>query len=351
MPAKHILSAVVAAALTTGLIGSLHAQEPLAPSASYVYRIGVKGLSAPPPACVEGVVPQTQTASCPAGQTVGGEVDGLSTFTQSYQVTTACPSGEYGAPVVTPGDASPTVAATCSEPDPWTAFFKGLGVAVPNPWSAGFKLPSRGISTLPAEPYPAAVVNGEVNLSNNALTSLGGLSSLQSVNSGNGLNLSKNMLANVDALSNLQKVDGMLNLSQNPSLSNVDGLSRLGSVRMLLDLSQNPSLTNVNGLSGLGYVDGALDLSNNENLASLSGLSSLTYLSGLRLNGDPKLTDLSVLGGLSGFAGVNNVYIDAGIHLRPGFVPIPGGILCSTTKAGTFAAGYATQEEVCASVH
>lgn len=399
MLGKTPLFAAIAAFLAIGVPCAVHAQETPAPDASYVYYVGVKGLSAPPPACVAGVVQETQTASCPAGQTVDGTADGATVFTQSFDVTTACPSGEYGEPVVTQGVATPTAEDAC---DPvvaeWVAFFADLGVTAPSPWSAGFKLGAKGVSSLPGTPYPAATVDGDIDLYSNAITNVNGLSSLQSIagrlnlngntqlndisglaslrSVGGALFLSNNIpVADVNALASLQSVGGVLDLSQNPNLANVDGLSGLQSVGGHLSIFSESSLTNINGLSSLQTVGGSLNMPDNVNLANVSGLSSLQAVGGeLNLRNNPKLTNVGGLSSLrsvgsnlylyqnpgltdlSGLSGLQTVggeaYFDNGIQLRAGFVPIQGGALCASSYAAKFpGVGYATQAQVCASVH
>ncbi len=67
-----------------------------------------------PVTCTPGSSTQTQTATCPTGQTVGGTSGGATSFSQSQTVTESCPAGSTGAPSYTYSGWSPTVASTCS---------------------------------------------------------------------------------------------------------------------------------------------------------------------------------------------------------------------------------------------
>ncbi len=70
----------------------------------------------PPTSCTPSNYGQSQPASCPAGETVGGITGGQVTFTQSRQIATTCPAGPYGAPATTATAWSPTVASECATP-------------------------------------------------------------------------------------------------------------------------------------------------------------------------------------------------------------------------------------------
>ena len=66
--------------------------------------------------CTPGQQQLTQQASCPAGETVGGQPGGATSFTQTNTLTTTCPNGPNGVPSQTQSGWSPTVAAECAVP-------------------------------------------------------------------------------------------------------------------------------------------------------------------------------------------------------------------------------------------
>lgn len=132
------------------------------------------------------------------------------------------------------------------------------------------------------------------------------------------------------------------------SIENVDSLSSVTGVTTVIDLSNN-NISDVSGLSNLsGTTFSKLDLSGN-NLTNLAGFPASTVdVDTLDLRNNPGLVDLSALdaanGGMIGY----EIFIDAGISARAGFVPISGSsYLCNTYFAPYFKD--APQTEVCVS--
>ena len=66
--------------------------------------------------CTPGQQQLTQQASCPAGETVGGQSGGATSFTQTNTLTTTCPNGPNGVPSQTQSGWSPAVSAECAVP-------------------------------------------------------------------------------------------------------------------------------------------------------------------------------------------------------------------------------------------
>lgn len=208
-------------------------------------------------------------------------------------------------------------AAPAAEPVvSWDQFVEDRGLAYGSGWNS---LPWTGenLSELPGEAFPNPTPSGDIKLSFNKLTNLGGMSNLISV--GGNIDLSSNQLTNLNDLKSLTHAGG-LRVSFN-QLTDIDGLEKLESVGLLYLI--NLPITNVDGLS------------------------SLKRAGSIHLFGSPNLVDLRGLAGVedAGF----RVAIDKGIQDRLGFVPIPyDAPLCQPGAAAWFnSSSYATQADVC----
>jgi len=115
-----------------------------------------------------------------------------------------------------------------------------------------------------------------LDLSNNNLTNVDGLSNLTTVSV---LNLSNNKITDISGLSNLTTAANLI-LSNN-KITDISALSNLTTIINLILLNNN--LTNLNGLNNLTTVKGGLDVSNNS-LTDISALSNLTTAADLDLS-------------------------------------------------------------------
>ena len=223
----------------------------------------------------------------------------------------------------------------------WANFFTHHGHVPPASWSTGSLslsgYPGHSITgqitnmasttapydmdsgRLPNEPYPSSGFTS-FNLRNGA--NLNHVNSLVSVRNASSIDLSGTGLSSVSGLSNLQTVSGSIDLSNN-SLGSLNGLgqltsagavvisnSNLSSVSVLSNLTSvaaidfsNNRLSNVNGLNGVVTLN-SLDLSGNI-LSNLSGLSALSGVSGLLNLSDNQLTSLGGLVSISSLGSLN----------------------------------------------
>jgi len=162
-------------------------------------------------------------------------------------------------------------------------------------------------------------IGGYLDLNNNSLTNVDGLSNLRSVNSH--LMLYSNHLTNVDGLSKLETVSGQLRLDAN-QLTNVNGLSSLRSVGGLFYLHNN-KLTNVNGLNTLQRVGSHFYLYTNQ-LTNIDGLTSLTSVGGNFHVGSNQITNLDSLGNLTNVGGYVALYGNANLTDISGIENVTG---------------------------
>ena len=132
-----------------------------------------------------------------------------------------------------------------------------------------------------------------VYLSNNQISDISGLNQLTGVNAYLDIRLDNNQLTNVDGLSNLKEVWKM-DLSNN-KLTDISGLSSLETVLDWFNLENN-QLTNVNGLSALKEVECNLYLSNNQ-ISDVSGFYKELQIGGLHLANN-KIKDVTPLANL-----------------------------------------------------
>ena len=198
---------------------------------------------------------QTRTAQDQEVETISGIVrDKGESYTQSRTITVSSTRDSIG-----------------TLKHPWEVFADARGLS--KNWNS-LLWNSKGLTTIPTEPYPQTSVI-TLRIDNNQLTNVDGLSNLTSVNN---LDLHNNQLTNVDGLRNLTSVE-FIHLYEN-QLTNVDRLSNLTSVK---DLNlHNNQLTNVNGLSNLTSAS-TLNIYNNK-LTDVDGLSKLTSAKHLDLS-------------------------------------------------------------------
>ncbi len=136
---------------------------------------------------------------------------------------------------------------------------------------------------------------------NPALTSLNGLNNLTQAR---GVQIQDNAaLTSLTGLDNLTQIFGLINgnltIRFNNALTSLDGLGSLNSIEKELIIEENPALTNIMGLSALTNVN-SIYLFNNDALTSLAGLNGLTTIpAGIRLITNDGLTSLSGLNNLN----------------------------------------------------
>jgi hypothetical protein len=146
-------------------------------------------------------------------------------------------------------------------------------------------------------------VGGAVYLSHNdLLTSLLGLESLIFV--GGDLNIKANAsLLDLTGLDNLETINGSLNIEYNDSLKSLTGLNALTSIGGSgLYIRNNPRLENLTGLGGLSSLE-ALFIDNNDAMTSLVGLDGISSIGSLIVYYNDLLTSLSGLDALDSFPG------------------------------------------------
>lgn len=206
--------------------------------------------------------------------------------------------------------------APAEETVSWDQFATDKGLSYQSGWN-GITWSNQALTELPGAAYPNPAPTGSIYLNSNQLNNLAGLGSLTSV--GGHLDLSNNRLSHVNELSNLTEATYTLNL-------------------------QNNQLTNISGLSSLRRL-ATLTLSSNL-LSNVDGLSTLETVQTLRLQNNPNLVDLRGLRNIQSIG--TNISIDNGIHIRPGFVPIPASApICQSDHTARFGGGYAAQVDVC----
>merc|ERR1712146_263917 len=83
------------------------------------------------------------------------------------------------------------------------------------------------------------------------------------------------------------RVSGQFVISKNDALTSLDGLNSLESVGNSLYIFDNDALTSLKGLDSLQSVNSDLDIRYNSALTSLDGLDSLENVGGRCLIGPP----------------------------------------------------------------
>lgn len=250
--------------------------------------------------------------------------------------------GEEETPDETPSEPTPPGSAAI-----WAQFATDNNVDEDETWNV-LSWGNEGLTSLPAEPYPNANPTGNVYLHRNTLTHVNSLSSIISV--GGMMNLSNSGISDISGLSNLTSVTWGLNLSGN-QITDTSALSNLSGNIYSLRIEEN-NITSLSGLSGITGVEGNFDLEDNA-FTTLDGLENLRVVRNVKLRNNPNLVDISALGGLTGYEYKWDfqVNLDPGIHLRPGFVPIPSqSWVCQPEQSGAFESitpRPATQAEAC----
>ena len=148
-------------------------------------------------------------------------------------------------------------------------------------------------------------INGNLELKNPNITSLDGLSNIESIK-GN-LILGNSMIELINGLNKLRTANG-IELNGMNSLISISGFNSLLIVSNNINISNNPNLICINGFNSLEEIkNGGLEILENGALESISGFNQLK-----NLNGDlllSKCKKLSALSGLSSLCSVANIFI------------------------------------------
>ena len=159
-------------------------------------------------------------------------------------------------------------------------------------------------------------INGDLIISNNAGLKNSNFSSLQSINGR--LEISGNFqLSDIDGFSSLTNIYGDLIVDSNAELGNVSFLP-LQNINGRLKISGNSEVSNIDGFPSLKYIGGGLSLVSNPALKSIN-LSSLESVIGkLEISGN------SLLSGTDGFSSLKNVEGDLILSSNPALTGING---------------------------
>jgi hypothetical protein len=175
------------------------------------------------------------------------------------------------------------------------------------------RLEITGIGNVDLSPLAGlTTLGGDLVINANAtLNSLAGLEDVTSIG-GNLAVVGNASLTSLTALSKLESLGGSLIVTNNPSLANLAALPQLTTVGSSLIISDNSGLTSLQGLNTLTLIQGNLELAGNDLLTNLNGLDNLASLGGSlyigydtngdednKIRGNPRLTDLSVIAGLT----------------------------------------------------
>lgn len=220
-----------------------------------------------------------------------------------------------------------------------------------------FVIPGVQMSSAATEPA-GPVANEQVNTWSELLAQFPSINAYDY--DGGGDNWSLFQASNEDTLVNLP-FD--IYPSANPAIIDIrnTGIVDISSFSSLASVGQLYLVDNkINDLSPLsGALSGPgteIDLSGN-NFTNVNALSRLESIAGpLRLDRNPALVDLTGLGDSAGgsnpggrtqaIEASSGIFIDSGISLRAGFVPIPGtSYMCNAFYQDTFM--LAPQSEVC----
>lgn len=139
-------------------------------------------------------------------------------------------------------------------------------------------------------------VGGAIRIQNNAgLQSLQGLDSLRIVR-GDFMYISGNTsLTTLAALSRLDTVQGIFQVWACAELTNLAGLQNLRFVGNDLAVFNNPALSSINGLGGISWIGSALRIYDNAVLSDISALNHPISIQGaLVITGNPLLSNCAV---------------------------------------------------------
>ena len=175
-------------------------------------------------------------------------------------------------------------------------------------------------------------IGGSLGISGNpGLTNISGLNSVATISGAAWIGYN-DALASLDGLASLQTIGLQVSIQQNSQLQNIRGLSNLEHIGQFspsgeaLTIADNAVLTSLDGLQKLDTIAGTTFIERNESLLDLNGLSSLrslgdgSYNSGIRVNGNASLIDVSGIGNIEVISGGRASYLE--ITSNPSLVNI-----------------------------
>ena len=154
-------------------------------------------------------------------------------------------------------------------------------------------------------------VDGDLMILNNdLLASLEGLDGLQTVGATLAIGrrgsresyLGNPALTSLAALRALRSVGGLV-IGDDDALTSLEGLGSIESIDGGVEINHNDALTSLEGLSALSSIGGELRISGNDHLTNLQGLEALTSLGSLRVYEAEALTSLHGLEGVAVISG------------------------------------------------
>ncbi|NEZ04268.1 hypothetical protein G4Y73_08940 [Wenzhouxiangella sp. XN201] len=140
---------------------------------------------------------------------------------------------------------------------------------------------------------------------NTSLTNVTGLEGVTNLTGGALFLMGNDNLSDLSGLSNLTNITASLAIRNNGSLATLDDLTALESVGSSIGIDHNDMLTSIAGLSGVSGFSGWLEITGNPVLGSLEGVSGITSLEGLRIRSNPLITNVD---NLSGVTTIGNAY-------------------------------------------
>jgi hypothetical protein len=157
--------------------------------------------------------------------------------------------------------------------------------------------------------YPGcSVVEGNVIITGNEITSLAGLSQIIQINGNLDIN-DNDSLTNLTGLESLGTVRGHVTIFDNNFLNDISALGTLSGTIYNLVISNNNNLNSLNGLEGLTGIGFNLAVVNNNLLTSLDGLNGITTIGhSLTIENNDHLLTLSGLESVSVVASEITIY-------------------------------------------
>ncbi|MFH1119406.1 MAG: T9SS type A sorting domain-containing protein [Bacteroidota bacterium] len=133
------------------------------------------------------------------------------------------------------------------------------------------------------------------------LMNLSGLEGIKNVGSGLGI-YNNSLLADLSGLA-IEQDSGYLNIFGNESLTSLRGLENLTEISEGMEIIANNDLGSLSGLNNVHSINGSVIISDNANLSNLSGLENLEHAGGLNIDNNQNLVNLSSLQSLTSLSG------------------------------------------------
>ena len=157
-------------------------------------------------------------------------------------------------------------------------------------------------------------INGNLYVfGNDALLSLSGLDGLSTLEGHLFIGLDyysgNQLLYNLAGLENLSYIGGRLSFCDNPALNNITALEGIKTINYDLEIRSNASLTSLSGLNNIKTIGGKLNIIDNPSLTNMVGLDSLSNI------GDKLVIDYN--DGILNLTGLDNLnYIGGHLHIN-----------------------------------